>query len=212
MSIWEIILVGAALAMDACAVSMTDGMTDKKLTVLKALAIGGLFGFFQFLMPLIGYYVTGVVAGAFLNTFEKISAWISFSVLLFLGGRTLIESIQEIRRSKRALVCPSPECIEERSKETYRLTVGALFLQAIATSIDALAVGVTLQMSVIDGGSLLGGAFGSTAVIGVVTFLLSFGAVYVGKFIGDKAKDKAGLLGGLVLIGIGVKTLIQSFL
>ena len=67
-------------------------------------------------------------------------------------------------------------------------------------------------MSVIDGGSLLGGAFGSTAVIGVVTFLLSFGAVYVGKLIGDKAKDKAGLLGGIVLIGIGVKTLIQSFL
>lgn len=212
MSLWEVILIGAALAMDACAVSMTDGMTNKKMSPWKALAIGGTFGFFQFLMPLIGYFITGVIAGAFLNTFEKIASWISFVLLFILGGKMLLECIGEHVQAKKAQNCPSPECVEARSKTYKPLSLGELFLQAIATSIDALAVGVTLQMSVIDGGTLFGGVLGSTLVIGVVTLILSVAAVYIGKFIGDKAKDKAGIFGGLVLIAIGVKTLVEGLL
>ena len=92
------------------------------------------------------------------------------------------------------------------------MTIKKLSLQAIATSIDALAVGVTLQMATLTETGLAGGVWGATAIIGVVTLALSFGAVYVGKAIGDKLADKAGLFGGLVLLGIGIKILIEGLL
>ena len=95
MSVWEIILLSVALSMDACAVAMTNGMSNPKLSPGKALLIGGLFGFFQFLMPLIGYFITGIVADAFLSVFESISAWVSFGLLAFLGIKMVVEG-QEI--------------------------------------------------------------------------------------------------------------------
>ena len=95
MDVWEIALIGVALAMDACAVAMTDGMTDNKMPVWRVLLVGVFFGVFQFLMPIIGYYITGVIADAFLGTFEKIAAWISFVLLAFLGGKMLFECIAE---------------------------------------------------------------------------------------------------------------------
>ena len=84
MLFWEVLLMSVALAMDACAVAMTNGMCDVKMPVKKALLIGIFFGFFQFLMPLIGYFITGIIADAFLDVFEKISAWISFKRLSFV--------------------------------------------------------------------------------------------------------------------------------
>ena len=91
------------------------------------------------------------------------------------------------------------------------LSLGKLILQAIATSIDALAVGVTLQMAAISQGLVLG-AWGSTLTIGVTTFILSTGAVYIGKAIGDKLADKASFFGGLVLVAIGLKILLEGIL
>ena len=91
------------------------------------------------------------------------------------------------------------------------LSVGRLTVQAIATSIDALAVGVTLQMAAISGGLALG-VWGATGMIGLVTLALSFGAVFIGKLLGNKLADKASLLGGLVLVGIGLKILIESLI
>ena len=93
MTVLEIVLIGMALAMDACAVAMTDGMTDSKMPLWKVLRIGVFFGFFQFSMPVIGYFITGLIADAFLDTFEDISAWISFALLAFLGGKMLFECI-----------------------------------------------------------------------------------------------------------------------
>ena len=90
--------------------------------------------------------------------------------------------------------------------------IGKLFLQAIATSIDALAVGVTLQMAALSPQGLALGVWGATAVIGITTVILAVGAVYIGKFIGDKLTDKAELFGGLVLLAIGVKILIESLI
>ena len=212
MAIWEIILLAVALSMDACAVAMTNGMTNVKMRPKKALLIGAFFGFFQFLMPLIGYFITGIVASAFLGTFKKISAWISFALLAFLGGKMVIESIKEWwekRDVQNEHLCETTGACPI-SKPT--VTIGKLFVQAIATSIDALAVGVTLQMATLSETGLALGVWGATAVIGVVTLGLSFGAVYVGKVIGDKLADKAGLFGGLVLLGIGIKILIESFL
>ncbi len=212
MQVWEIVLLSVALAMDACTVAMTNGMTESKMPVKKALLIGLLFGGFQMAMPLIGYYITGIVAGAFMSVFERISAWVSFALLAFLGGKMLWDSIREIRCRKAAKeenetqtegVCP---CSREK------LTFGKLIMQAVATSIDALAVGVTLQMAAISEAGLALGAWGATGMIGVITFALSFGAVFVGKLIGDKLSDKAGLFGGVVLVAIGIKLLLEGLL
>ena len=224
MSVWEILLLSVALAMDACAVAMTDGMTNPKMPVWKALIIGLFFGFFQFLMPVIGYFITGVVADAFVSTFEMISGWVSFVLLAFLGGKMLFESIKELvgehkqRKAEQAKDCVDgcstgikTANIEKKENEGKTLSFGRLTVQAIATSIDALAVGVTLQMAVISGGLALG-VWGATGMIGVVTLGLSFGAVYIGKMLGNKLADRASLIGGLVLIGIGLKILIESFI
>lgn len=217
MEIWEIALLGVALAMDACAVAMTDGMTNPKIPFWRALLIGGAFGFFQFLMPLIGYYITGIIAEAFMATFEKIAAWVSFVLLAFLGGKMLWESIREMLAARsedgeqnvqRTGACP---CSRENAvkKECANLSIGGLLMQAVATSIDALAVGVTLQVAKIQGGLALG-AWGASGMIGVVTLALSLAAVHLGKLIGNKLADKAGVFGGVVLLGIGIKILIEA--
>ena len=219
MGVWEVLLLGLALSMDACAVGMTNGMTNPKLKVKGALLIGGLFGFFQFLMPLIGYYITGVIASAFLSTFEKISAWVSFALLGVLGGKMIFECVRDWIKAKREkAVCQTCFSDSDEVKTTEagmrsleNLSFGKLILQAIATSIDALAVGVTLQMSAITQGLVLG-AWGSTLTIGVTTFILSTGAVYIGKAIGDKLADKASFFGGLVLVAIGLKILLEGIL
>lgn len=213
MGFFEILTIGLALSMDACAVGMTNGMTDSKMSWKKTLLVAGFFGFFQFLMPLIGYFVTGVIANAFLGTFQKISAWVSFALLAFLGGKMLVDCIRGwvvAKKTPKETICDihsdSPACRGQESVGS--VTVGKLFLQAIATSIDALAVGVTLQMAQISAGGLSLGVWGSTLLIGCTTFLLSVCAVYIGKAIGDRLADKATLLGGLVLIAIGVKILL----
>lgn len=212
MLVWEILLLAVALSMDACAVAMTNGMTDVKMPVKKALLIGVFFGFFQFLMPLIGYFITGIIANAFLDTFEKISAWISFALLAFLGGKMLIEGIKEWKEKKATQNEHLCETTGACPCSKPKLTAGKLLLQAVATSIDALAVGVTLQMAAISETGLALGVWGATGVIGMITLALSFAAVYIGKAIGDKLADKAGLLGGLVLLGIGIKILIEGLL
>ena len=224
MGFWGTLVYSVGLAMDACAVAMTNGMTDTKMPAKRALLIGLFFGFFQFLMPVIGYFITGVVADAFVSTFEVISGWVSFILLAILGGKMLYESIKELveesrqRKKERAEDCVNGcstgiKTTAERKEENEEkpLSIGKLTVQAIATSIDALAVGVTLQMAMISGGLSLG-VWGATGMIGVVTLALSFGAVYIGKALGNKLAERASLLGGLVLIGIGLKILIESFL
>ena len=212
MLVWEIILLALALSMDACAVAMTNGMCDAKMSWKRALLIGLFFGVFQMMMPVIGYYVSGIVADVFLETFEKISAWVSFVLLALLGGKMLIESILEIVKAKRengetggAGTCP----VEKNKQQPWILQ---LTIQAVATSIDALAVGVTLQMAAISETGLALGVWGATGIIGVVTLGLSVAAVYIGKKMGNKLADKAGLFGGIVLLAIGIKLLIEGLL
>lgn len=203
--------------MDACAVAMTNGMSKPKMGIKNTLLIGGFFGFFQFLMPLIGFFITGIVANAFLDTFQNISSWVSFLLLAFLGGKMIWECVAEWRKQKKSPEGFCEECSVSPAaqpvvKERDELPLGQLFLQAIATSIDALAVGVTLQMASISPEGLALGAFGATAVIGVITFLLSVGAVYIGKAMGDRLADKASFAGGVVLVLIGLKILLDGLL
>lgn len=207
MQYWEILILSVALAMDACAVAMTNGMSDNQIKVKKALLIGAFFGFFQFLMPLIGFFITGFIADNFLEIFETLSAWISFALLAFLGIKMLADGIKEYREK-----CKFCQEVEKIQKENAALPIGKLFLQAIATSIDALAVGVTLKMAALSPTGLVSGEWGATLTIGVITFVLSVISVYIGKAIGNKLTDKAGMFGGAVLLLIGLKILLESFL
>ena len=218
MGFWGTLVYSVGLAMDACAVAMTNGMTDTKMPAKRALLIGLFFGFFQFLMPVVGYFITGIIANAFLEVFKKTSAWISFGLLAFLGGKMLYEGICEWIESKNPSTAGCEECetlgactLLPKKEEKNTLPLGKLFMQAIATSIDALAVGVTLQTLAMSEAGLALGVWGSTAMIGVVTFALSVGAVYIGKALGGKLTDKAEILGGTVLIAIGLKILLGSF-
>ena len=226
MEIWEILLMSVALAMDACAVAMTNGMLETKMSVWKALLIGVFFGVFQFAMPVIGYFITGLFTEAFFSVFELISAWVAFALLAFLGGKMLFESIREIvkarkeRKEREGKFCA--ECdetgvcktnIEVKTEEKARkLTIGKLAVQAVATSIDALAIGVTLKMAEINAPIALGGMWGATASIGIITLTLSFASVFIGKLIGDKLADKANIFGGAILLAIGIKILLSGLL
>ena len=218
MGFWGTLVYSVGLAMDACAVAMTNGMTDTKMPAKRALLIGFFFGFFQFLMPVVGYFITGIIANAFLEVFKKTSAWISFGLLAFLGGKMLYEGICEWIESKNPSTAGCEDCetlgactLLPKKEDKNTLPLGKLFMQAIATSIDALAVGVTLQTLAMSEAGLALGVWGSTAMIGVVTFALSVGAVYIGKALGGKLTDKAEILGGTVLIAIGLKILLGSF-
>lgn len=217
MGIAATILMGCALAMDACAAGMTNGMHDSKMPFKKVCVIALFFGFFQFVMPLIGYFITGVVTDLFMETFQKISSWVSFAVLAFLGGKMIVECVSgwvKNKGEKAPEVCTTDGACTSLTpeRENKPLTIGELILQAIATSIDALAVGVTLQMAAVSEMGLTLGVWGSTLTIGGITFLMSVGAIYIGKFVGDKLAEKASLIGGIALVLIGLKLLLDGIL
>ena len=193
MDIFDILFLAVALAMDAAAVGMTDGMADAKMPVKRVLTIGAFFGVFQALMPL-----------AFLDEFETASSWVSFILLTLLGGKMIFDCVREIRAKNRGEIAAAENLAE--------LSIGKLTLQAIATSIDAFAIGVTLQMAQLSAEGLFPPLGWSIFIIGVITFSLSVLAVYIGKLIGDKLADKAELVGGIVLVGIGIKLLIEGLL
>ena len=205
MGVIELLLMAVALAMDACAVSMTNGMTAKKWRTSNVFIIALFFGVFQGAMPLIGYYITDLLAEGFREFFETASSIIACILLSFLGGKMIFDAIKEMRSGSEECGCEDG-CIGEC------LNYGKLTLQAVATSIDALAVGITLRMAQMNAGGLALGVFGSVGVIGGVTFVLCIGAVYLGRAIGNKLADKAGLMGGIVLVGIGIKLLIEGLL
>ncbi len=204
MGIVELLLTAVALAMDACAVGMTNGMTAKKWRTSNVFIIALFFGVFQGAMPLIGYYVAHLFAESFMEVFETASSVIAFILLAFLGGKMIVDAIKEMTNK-----CPC-ECEEGCIGE--RLNYGKLTVQAVATSIDALAVGVTLRMVEMTEIGLPLGVFGSVGVIGGITFALCIGAVYLGRAIGNKLADKAGLAGGIVLVAIGIKLLIEGLI
>lgn len=203
MDIFDILFLAVALAMDAAAVGMTDGMADAKMPVKRVLTIGAFFGVFQALMPLGGYFLTKLFADAFLDEFETASSWVSFILLTLLGGKMIFDCVREMRAKNRG---------EAAAENLAELSIGKLILQAIATSIDAFAIGVTLQMAQLSAEGLFPPLGWSIFIIGVITFSLSVLAVYIGKLIGDKLADKAELVGGIVLVGIGIKLLIEGLL
>lgn len=178
-------LLGAALAMDACAVSMADGLNEPNMKVYKVTLIAFMFGFFQALMPLIGYFIGHAV----LTHIETFIPYIALVLLLFLGCKMIVEGVKN----------------KDEKEEIAKLTFLTLIFQSIATSIDALSVGFTFADYTINEALLC------ALIIAIVTFIICFAAVYIGKKFGDKLGNKAIIFGGILLIGIGLEIFITSF-
>ncbi len=194
---WYILLVGVVLALDAIAVSITDGIVECKMKQRKVLLIALFFAVFQFAMPVIGYFASSLLE----DFIAKFAHWISFILLLIVGGKMIVESVKEMREKDE-----NPKCDLDA-----KLTVGELTVQAIATSIDALAVGITM-LACEATGNLYANVWIDGAIIGVVTFILCVIAVNLGKYAGSKIKvpSAAQLVGGAVLVLIGVKILLEG--
>ncbi len=182
MSLLDTFVIALGLAMDAFAVSITSGLTIKNLRIGHAVKIGVFFGFFQALMPVIGW-----LAGLSLKGFvADVAHWVAFGILAFIGGKMIYEAL----------------LIEKAEKDTSSLSIFVLVGLSIATSIDALAVGITfafLNIVIVT----------PIVVIGLVTFFMSYSGVCIGKTFGSFSEKKIEVLGGLVLIGIGLKILID---
>ncbi len=198
----EVILIGVSLAMDAFAVSITDGLCYNKLSKGKALTIPSTFGIFQAVMPLIGYFVAFGVSQAFKTVFDAIDHWVAFVLLAIIGGKMLYDAIKEMR---------SKDETETHLKE-YSFT--EVLIQGVATSIDALFVGISF--ATMEGlKDSIPNVLLSVAIVGVVTFIISLVGLFIGVKVGNALKKHASiaeLIGGLVLIGIGLKILIGGLI
>ena len=194
--------ISVSMSMDACAVSLSNGLTQKKMPVKHMILMALSFGLFQGAMPLIGYLFGSI----FEEWIEVAVPIIGFVILLLLGIKMLIDAIKEIKKEKKAKECECtdycPTCLDEEEK-AYKFSLKTLLVQSVATSIDALTVGfVYIGKSAVE-------VYVTFAMIGLVTFGICVGGVYVGKKFGDKLKSKAGILGGVILIAIGLKLLIE---
>lgn len=187
MDLLSLLGIAIGLAMDAFAVSVASGAASRKIKVQHAALTAFSFGIFQSVMPVIGWLV-GKAGESFIKSVDH---WVALVLLSYLGGQMIFES-----RNK----CKDPnECSTVRVKSLLALSV--------ATSIDALATGIILPSAVGASTGLL--MLYAVATIGIITFLLCFAGVYIGNKFGSKLTSKAEILGGIVLISIGVKILID---
>lgn len=184
------VLLGVGLAMDAFSVSMANGLKEPQMKAGRMSLIAGVYAFFQFAMPMIGWICVHTVV-VFFQAFEKFIPWIALVLLLFIGGKMLIESIKGG---------------DEEDDSSKQLSFGVLIVQGIATAIDALSVGFTIAeydwvMAVV-----------ASLIIAIVTFAICIGGLVIGKKIGTKLNNKAAILGGVILILIGIEIWAKGFL
>lgn len=182
------LMLGAGLAMDAFSVSLANGLNEPKMKKRRMCGVAGVFSFFQFAMPFIGWICVSTVAKLF-GAFEKCIPWIALILLGYIGGKMLYDSIKN------------------KDGEDEKPAVGfkGLLIQGVATSIDALSVGFTISdYNVIE-------ALISCLLIGIVTFFVCYIGLFIGKKAGTKLTGKAGILGGAILIFIGLEIFITSW-
>ena len=184
MGILELLILAVGLSMDAFAVSICKGLAMKKITVKNVLIVGAWFGGFQALMPLLGYFL----GSAFQQFITKFDHWVAFILLGFIGANMIKEALSK-----------------EEEETDSSLAFRTMLLMAIATSIDALAVGITFAFFIKSIPYLIF----AVSSIGVITFTLSSIGVKIGNVFGAKYKSKAELLGGVILILLGTKILLE---
>ena len=182
MSFFELLLIAVSMSMDAFAVSICKGLSVGKVTPKQCLAVGGWFGGFQGAMPVIGFVLTSLFA----SLITSISHWIAFGLLVFIGGNMIRESMEKE---------------EDGCDDSFAWK--AMLPLAVATSIDALAMGVTLNLAHAN-------IWVAAPLIAVTTAVLSPIGLKVGNVFGAKYKNKAELAGGLVLVGLGAKILLEG--
>lgn len=180
-------LLGVGLAMDAFSVSLANGLAEPGMSKGRMRTIAGVFGSFQTIMPLIGWFCVHTIANTF-KWFENLIPWIALILLGYIGGKMLLEGIRGDT--------------EEESSDN--LGVKGLMIQGIATSIDALSVGFAIA------GYNLVMATGAASIIGIITYVICMIGLAIGRKAGTKLADKAGILGGIILIGIGVEIFITG--
>ena len=183
MGFWELLLLGIGLSMDAFAVSVCKGLAMQRSDGKTAVACGAWFGFFQAMMPVIGFYLGRIFAGAI----EAVDHWVAFGLLSFVGINMIKEALEA-----------------EQEKADSDLSPKAMLPLAVATSIDALAVGVSLAMTAKVS------IWTAVALIGLTTFLLSGAGAWVGGVFGRKFEKKAEIFGGVILILLGLKILLEN--
>ena len=182
MSIWTILLIALALAMDAFAVSIASGFAMRQLKVRHALSMAGSFGAFQAIMPLIGWFSGIRLRGWILH----VDHWVAFGLLTFVGGKMIAEAFE----------------IEELEEKTNPFALHVLLVLSVATSIDALAAGLSFALLDVS-------ITAPVLIIGAVTFCMSLAGVAIGTRGGHLFEKKIEVLGGVILIGIGLKILLS---
>lgn len=182
------ILLGVGLAMDAFSVSLANGLHEPKMRPRKMWIIAGVFGIFQALMPMIGWVCVHTIVQYF-KVFENFIPWIALVLLLFIGGKMLIEGINN-----------------NEETEAPKVGIAALLVQGIATSIDALSVGFAIA----NYGLLM--ALTSALIVGLVTFIICLFGLEIGKQFGTKFSNKATIAGGIILILIGIEIFVSGIL
>ena len=190
MGIIELLLIAVGLSMDAFAVSIGNGLSMKKSSPKAALAIAFSFGLFQALMPTAGFFL----GSAFEDIIKNFDHYIALIFLGFIGGKMIYDGIKELRAKKRG---------EEEEEKPFKLSFGALMIQAVATSIDALIVGVSF--AALPDVNI----WAAVVLIGLTTFTISLVGVFFGKKFGQLLGSKAEIFGGIILVGIGLKVFIE---
>ncbi len=185
MSFVELILIGIGLSMDAFAVAVSKGLSMRKIDYKAGMIIAALFGIFQAAMPVIGWFL----ATRFERLISSVDHWIAFGLLVLIGIKAIVGAVKDAKNG-------------EEEKEAYVLKWGELLLLAVATSIDALAVGISFAALQVNIWSAVG-------IIGVITLILSFLGVLIGNRFGARFQSKAEIAGGIILILIGIKILLE---
>ena len=185
------ILLGVGLAMDAFSVSLANGLNETRMSYGRMNLIAGTFSLFQFAMPLIGWFCVHKIVELF-TSFEKYIPWIALVLLTYIGFEMLVKGIKQ-----------GKDCSETKANN---LRLGQLAVQGIATSIDALSVGFMIEEYSANMAVVV------SLIIGVVTFFICLGGIYIGKKFGTKLSSKASILGGIILIGIGIEIFLKGIL
>ncbi len=187
--IFNSLLLGVGLAMDAFSVSLANGLNEPCMGSRKMCGIALIFAVFQGIMPMIGWVCVHTIVHYF-QAFEQLIPWIALFLLCFIGGKMLYEGIQN----------KDQECV------CHTVSLAALLVQGVATSIDALSVGFTIA------DYDLASAIVSVLLIAAVTFVICFAGLVIGKHAGTKMAGKAGILGGIILIAIGFEIFLTGVL
>lgn len=186
------VLLGAGLAMDAFSVSIANGIIEPGIKKTRMLKIAGVYAFFQFAMPMLGWLLVTTLEEIF-TKFSVLIPWIALFLLLFIGGKMIVEAILEKKNGKK-------EETEHQGKLTWKL----VFVQGVATSIDALSVGFTIASY-----SPLR-AFASSLIIGAVTLVICLIGLIFGRKIGERISGIAQIIGGVILILIGIEIFVTG--